>query len=166
MHATDHVTASCGCGEADGEAAPHTGPSSQAPTSPGLSPGAAVWRLHHSPRAPGAARRLATRALERWNVNREVAESVVLVVSELTTNAVQHAQAPLVLHLHRECAGSRIWVGLADGGPAPSTGGWTADRPPGEHGRGLHIVDALSASHGVEHRADGATHWAYVATRP
>ncbi|MCX5233236.1 ATP-binding protein [Streptomyces sp. NBC_00233] len=90
-------------------------------------------------------------------------DAVLLVVSELVTNAVEHAAPPLALHLHRERAGSRVWVGVTDGGPAVQEGAWTASCADDEHGRGLTIVDTLAESHGTRTHSSGTTHWARIA---
>ncbi|MFG2194207.1 ATP-binding protein [Streptomyces sp. NPDC048639] len=119
-----------------------------------------TWALAHEPRSVGAARRLTRSALDVWRVGGDAAETVVLVVSELVTNAVEHAHPTVVLHLHRD-AGSRVWVGVTDGGPAATEGPWTASCAPDEHGRGMGIVDAVAAARGFAiHRDGGVTHWA------
>ncbi|MFJ6661285.1 ATP-binding protein [Streptomyces sp. NPDC091377] len=107
--------------------------------------------LDRCARACGEARRWARETLRDWpppDGCREgrVDEDIVLVVSELVTNAVTHAVGPIRADLHRHLDGS-IRIAVADGGPAPS-----APRPPEgpliEHGRGLAIVAALAARHG------------------
>uniref|UniRef100_UPI003F497FF1 ATP-binding protein n=1 Tax=Streptomyces sp. CA-141956 TaxID=3240051 RepID=UPI003F497FF1 len=118
--------------------------------------------LEHRPEAAGAARHTARAVLEAWRVDAETAGAVVLVVSELVTNAVVHACAPLFLHLHREHCGSRVWVGVTDGGPAPQPGAWTSSCAEDEHGRGLGIVEMLADAHGTRSHPGGATHWAYL----
>ncbi|MFE5549486.1 ATP-binding protein [Streptomyces sp. NPDC056534] len=87
---------------------------------------------------------------------------MLLVVSELVTNAVEHAEPPFALHLHRERAGSRVWVGVTDGGPAEAEGAWTASCTDDEHGRGIAIVDILADAHGIRTHAGGSTHWARI----
>jgi anti-sigma regulatory factor (Ser/Thr protein kinase) len=121
----------------------------------------AVWPLRHHPRAPQAARHAVRTALDAWNLDDDTADTVVLVVSELVTNAVEHAQAPLALHLHRD-HGHGVWVAVSDGGPAPHEGPWTASCTPSEHGRGLTILDALTTSHGTRTHEHGTTHWAQL----
>ncbi|MFD8079661.1 ATP-binding protein [Streptomyces sp. NPDC059718] len=119
------------------------------------------WVLEHRPEAAGAARRVIRAVLDGWQVGADAAESVVLVVSELVTNAVEHAEPPVILHLHREPAGRQVWVGVTDGGPAATDGGWTTSCTGAEHGRGLDIVDTLTTGHGTRTYPGGrATHWA------
>lgn len=121
--------------------------------------------LEHCPQAVATARRTARRVLEAWHVTGERADAVMLVVSELVTNAVEHAQPPLVLYLHREYSGSRLWIGVSDGGPALHHGPWTTSCAPDEHGRGLHIIDALADAHGIRtHSSGNTTHWARLPT--
>ncbi|MCX2185777.1 ATP-binding protein [Streptomyces sp. SKN60] len=116
--------------------------------------------LEHRPEAAAEARHTTQTVLEAWRVGSETIDAVVLVVSELVTNAVEHARAPLSLHLHRERSGGRVWVGVTDGGPAPHDGAWTSSCTQDEHGRGLSIVSMLADVHGVRSHAGGATHWA------
>ncbi|MFC9651860.1 MULTISPECIES: ATP-binding protein [unclassified Streptomyces] len=74
----------------------------------------------------------------------EVADDVLLVMSELVTNAVLHARGPIRAHLERRTDGS-VRIAVDDGGPA------TSSRPhelAGEHGRGLDVIAALAADHG------------------
>jgi hypothetical protein len=99
------------------------------------------WPLQHRRQAAGWARELAGAALSGWGVSDGACQNILLVVSELVTNAVEHATAPIALHLHRDSAGCRIWVGVSDGGPAPT--GPDAI-PDDEHGRGLTLVEAVS----------------------
>ncbi|MCZ1005945.1 ATP-binding protein [Streptomyces lydicus] len=116
--------------------------------------------LAHRPEAVGFARRIARSVLHAWRIDDDAAHSVLLVVSELVTNAVEHAQPPLALHLCRENRGRRVWVGITDGGPSARGGSWTSTCAHDEHGRGLAIVEALAAAHGADRHVGGTTHWA------
>ncbi|MCZ4609918.1 ATP-binding protein [Streptomyces sp. Lzd4kr] len=121
------------------------------------------WSLRHDPRAARWARDIARSMLTCWEVTQDAAEATLLVVSELVTNAVQHALPPVTLHLHLERTGKRILVAVTDGGPiaGPDTAAVTAAD---EHGRGLDIVEALAAARGRDQHIDGAiTHWARLA---
>ncbi|WP_256105458.1 ATP-binding protein [Streptomyces sp. ODS05-4] len=122
-----------------------------------------VTFLAHRAGSAGAARRTAREALVRWGVEEEARENVLLIVSELVTNAVEHAQPPAVLRLRQEPGPScrRVWVGVSDGGPAAVEGAWSGSCEDDEHGRGLVIVDALSEACGVREDAAGTTtRWA------
>ncbi|MFF8848330.1 ATP-binding protein [Streptomyces sp. NPDC015127] len=116
--------------------------------------------LEHRPQAVRAARHAAQRVLEGWRLP---SDAVLLVVSELVTNAVEHAEPPLALHMHRERVGNRVWVGVIDGGPAETEGAWTASCAGDEHGRGITIVGTLADAHGRHAHPGGTTHWALIA---
>ncbi|MGW9440030.1 ATP-binding protein [Streptomyces sp. NPDC055607] len=118
--------------------------------------------LEHRPEAVAAARRITRDALGAWRVDSGTAEGVVLVVSELVTNSVEHAEPPLELHLRREGADA-VKVAVSDGGASEADGEWTASCEEDEHGRGLIIVDSLADAHGEDHHDNGTTtHWAYL----
>ncbi|MFJ9855230.1 ATP-binding protein [Streptomyces sp. NPDC101150] len=121
-----------------------------------------VWLLAHRPEAAGAARKIARVVLAEWGVADEAAESVLLTVSELVTNAVEHAQPPLLLELSRDPGAQRIHIEVSDGGPALTEGDWAAGCTPDEHGRGLQIIDQLTAAHGDRDEAGHVLHWADV----
>lgn len=117
--------------------------------------------LKHGPQAAGVARHTAQRVLASWKVRDEAADAMVLVISELVTNAVEHAEPPLALHLHRERAGGRVWVGVSDGGSAPYDQAQASLRDSDEHGRGLTIVSVLADAYGTRTHSDGhVTRWA------
>ncbi|MEU1405003.1 ATP-binding protein [Streptomyces sp. NPDC005728] len=123
---------------------------------------ACPWRtLAHCPEAAWQARTMAQELLTRWGVAGEVADSVLLTVSELVANAVRHAQPPLNVGLDRDPDTGHVHVEVADGGPAADDrqAGLAAD----EHGRGLMIIDQLTAAHGDRQEAGHAVHWADIA---
>ncbi|MDH6581523.1 hypothetical protein M2161_000629 [Streptomyces sp. SAI-133] len=122
------------------------------------------WLLTHCPKAARAARKIAAVVLAEWHTSEEATDTALLVVSELVTNAVEHAQPPVTLHLHRERAGSRVWVGVSDGGPAEDAGPWISSCSDDEHGRGLEVVGALATAHGTRHHSGGITRWARLQT--
>ncbi|MFJ9729522.1 ATP-binding protein [Streptomyces sp. NPDC101209] len=131
--------------------------------SPPASAGGVVTRaLEHRPDAAGAARAITRTVLEEWPVeDQDAVESMLLVVSELVTNAVEHALPPVALHLHMERTGEHVWVGVTDGGPTRVEGAWSSSCARDEHGRGLTVVHVLAASHGIlTHPGGTATHWA------
>lgn len=116
--------------------------------------------LEHCPEVAGIARQVTHAALEDWHAAAGRADAVLLVVSELVTNAVEHAREPLVLHLHREHTGGRIWVGVSDGGPAGQDDDWTSSCADDEHGRGMTIIDTLTNAYDTRTHPNGTTHWA------
>ncbi|MHB1533401.1 MAG: ATP-binding protein [Acidimicrobiales bacterium] len=101
-----------------------------------------------------AARHFVGAAVGDWGIE---AEDAVLVASELATNAVLHARSQFTVTL--TCDDGELTVEVADHNPrlpvvvpAPSSA---------LSGRGLHIVDAVSAAWGVHSRPDdGKTIWA------
>jgi hypothetical protein len=78
-------------------------------------------------------------------------DDVRLVVSELTTNALQHAQTPFDLTLTRE--GHCVLLSVQDGSPRLPRPVAAPD-PSMPRGRGLAIVERLSAGWGVDVAAD------------
>ncbi|MER5795556.1 ATP-binding protein [Streptomyces sp. NPDC001980] len=120
------------------------------------------WSLAHRPEAAGEARRIAKELLTRWSVGEDAAYSVLLTVSELVTNAVEHARPPLDLGLSRDPGTRRVHIEVSDGGPAALHGDWAAGCAPDERGRGLDIVDRLTAARGDREEPGRAVHWADV----
>ncbi|MER6425622.1 ATP-binding protein [Streptomyces sp. NPDC001137] len=121
----------------------------------------------HIPEAVYAVRRRARTVLARWRVPRSTADDALLVISELTTNAIVHALPPAVLRLSMPqdgtCGGIRIEV--TDAGPVCR--GFSAPGGPHlaehqEHGRGTGIVAALSTRHGISRHPERTTRWAVL----
>lgn len=109
-----------------------------------------------SPDAPGRSRWLVSDALERWGVEDEQARAdVVLLTSEVVTNAIRHCRKRVELHVHLEADVLRIEV-LDDSplGPASSEGDLLSEK-----GRGLQIVELIAAAWGVEPSDEGKTVW-------
>ena len=79
-----------------------------------------------------------------------VREAVVLMVSELATNALVHAGGGFVVRVDRD--GSAIRVTVTDDGPGTPVVRDPDEREP--HGRGLRIVDQLADEWGSV-RSDG-----------
>jgi anti-sigma regulatory factor (Ser/Thr protein kinase) len=121
----------------------------------------AVLRLTADRTSVRTARRAARAELERWGVPEEVCDDVVLIVSELVTNAIVHAVSDVVV-CRLQGAGAEVRVQVGAEGPSTSR---TDARPLGECGRGLVVVEALSAAWGVDVPVPGAgwTAWATVA---
>jgi anti-sigma regulatory factor (Ser/Thr protein kinase) len=119
------------------------------------------WRLPWGPRAPAKARELTGRLLAGQGVSPRTSRETLLVVSELVTNAVQHASPPLGLHV--AVARDRISVEVTDGEPTIPVAG----PPPPIHevrGRGLGIVEQLSGEWGWRRNRTGKTVWCWLPT--
>ncbi|WP_369199039.1 ATP-binding protein [Streptomyces djakartensis] len=100
--------------------------------------------LEHQLTAPAAARHAARPVLASWGLSQEQVYDLLVVISELVTNAITHALPPVVLHLHASHTGGKVQVRVDDGGPQPTPASWAAHRPDDEHGRGTLIVTALT----------------------
>jgi hypothetical protein len=94
-----------------------------------------------------------------WSFPRWAGEQLVLIASELVTNAVLHARTDLILTLELEDGRARISV--KDQSQAPAT--LRHYRTDALTGRGLGVVAALSDRWGVSAAADGKVVWAEVA---
>lgn len=110
------------------------------------------------PESVARARRLTAAALDAWRLN-DLADSAVLVCSELVTNSVEHARgASLRLTVTQRMTGVRIAVvDLSRLRPVTRT-----EDIGGEHGRGLVIVDALASDWGTEPLRWGKRVWAHL----
>jgi serine phosphatase RsbU (regulator of sigma subunit)/anti-sigma regulatory factor (Ser/Thr protein kinase) len=122
--------------------------------------------LPGSPLAAGSARALVRGALDEWTgqglLTRErLADDVMIVVSELVTNAVVHAGTTVDLVCRLEEDGSVV-VEVGDHHPSRAprdNGAETACEIP-EYGRGLRLVATLAESWGVTYRTGAKTVWA------
>lgn len=92
----------------------------------------------------------------------EVVEDVVVVVQELTGNAVLHTRSPRRLRVCRETGAVRVEV--SDGDPAPPVLHPPSTTRPG--GRGILLVHRISRAWGVLPEEDGKTVWAELAEHP
>ncbi|MEV5319603.1 SpoIIE family protein phosphatase [Streptomyces sp. NPDC052687] len=114
-----------------------------------------VWRV---PEAVRHARRFTNRTLRAWGIAR-YADAVLLVVSELVTNALVHTDGPVRLDL--TLVGSRLRVAVADSSPRtpvrPTSIGWEATG-----GRGLLLVEAMSAAWGTVPVSGGKQVWCEI----
>lgn len=124
----------------------------------GTDAGIGCLPLPHRPEAGGDARRSAQAVLDRWQVPEETAADVVLVISELVTNALNHALPAVCLHMSRLSCGT-VRVEVSDGGPCGSP----LQRDPGDGGRGLALVQALAQAHGRHVGPTGTLAWAEFA---
>ncbi|MCW7941273.1 response regulator receiver protein [Streptomyces hygroscopicus] len=123
-----------------------------------------VFPLPHDPRAVPAVRRRVRAVLTTWNLSEDVVQDVLVVVSELVTNAVIHALPPAALRLSQSLAEGRraVHVEVSDAGPAAPAGLSALSVDPDEHGRGIDIVRTLSARCGVRAHCGRTSRWAEV----
>ena len=139
-----------------------------APARPNLPPGGQTRRLALSGTrgVVGRCRDFTRTALHDWNwlparsdEQEAVAEDVLLLVSELVTNACLHADGPTELALH--CTDALLRVEVSDHStvtPVPRTP-HEATRP---GGHGLHIVTRLALNWGTVTRSTDKTVWLEV----
>lgn len=92
----------------------------------------------------------------------DIIDQALLVVSELVTNAVEHALPSIALRLGPPAPGVPVRIEVDDGGPAERDGAWTVSCADDEHGRGLGIVALLAVAHGCSRGDHGATYWAVL----
>ncbi|MFQ6146522.1 ATP-binding protein [Streptomyces seoulensis] len=122
-----------------------------------------AFPLPPTPGAVPSVRHRVRAVLGGWDLPTGAADDVLLVVSELVTNALVHARPPATLRMWRVPFGGRgaVHVEVSDLGPAAPPGPAAAPDPD-EHGRGLGIVTALSARCGVRTGPGGTHRWAEV----
>ncbi|MER5714011.1 PAS domain S-box protein [Streptomyces sp. NPDC002132] len=94
------------------------------------------------------------KALTSWNCA-EHADDALLLLSETLTNAVQHAEGPISVRLHRTATDLTIEVG--DRSPQLPQPRQAAEHE--ECGRGLILVRALAEDWGVRPTDEGKTTW-------
>jgi len=114
----------------------------------------ATWDLPPDPSMVAQARRDASAQLEAWGLEQAVF-TTELVVSELITNAIRHAKAPIQLRLIHD---RTLICEVSDGsGTAPHL---RRARTFDEGGRGLLLVAQLTQSWGTRQTGTGKTIWA------
>ncbi|GIE36375.1 hypothetical protein Ait01nite_094200 [Actinoplanes italicus] len=100
--------------------------------------------------APAAARRAVAAVLEGWGFHdADWLDAAAVVVSELVTNAVRHGGGCVSLQL--EAHGGRVIVSVADGSSVVPR----RRDPDGVGGRGMALIEALSAGWTVENYQGG-----------
>lgn len=114
------------------------------------------WPLSSDVRAPHRARRLVHEQLARWQLP-EQADTCELLVSELVTNALTHGCGPIRLSISLSYGKRTLQCAVADA--CPNLPRLRADQQDEEHGRGLRLVDDLSARWGSRRSVSGKTVW-------
>ncbi|NJQ02568.1 ATP-binding protein [Streptomyces zingiberis] len=124
-------------------------------------------RFPRHPRSVGRARAALRAQLSAWGVAGDAADNAELLISELMTNAVRHAQAPPGREIAARFAltEGRLLLEVSDAGerlPVP-----TQAPPDAENGRGLALVAALAHDWGVRPRDGvGKCVWALLDLAP
>jgi GAF domain-containing protein/anti-sigma regulatory factor (Ser/Thr protein kinase) len=115
-----------------------------------------VWRL---PEAVSHARRFTQRTLRNWGL-RQDADALLLIVSELVTNALVHTEGQV--HLDLTFVNERVRVAVSDSSPRtpvrPTNVSWEATG-----GRGILLVEAMSTAWGSVPLSGGKQVWSEVA---
>ncbi|MFF4363520.1 ATP-binding protein [Streptomyces sp. NPDC001604] len=124
-----------------------------APKAPPQAPRAFDVALTSEAAVVGQARRITRAFLGLWKVNGELAENIVLAVSELVTNAVEHGTGDVGLRVHYPAGELRIEV--TDDNPTPAELRFADDED--VSGRGLFLVAVLARKWGVSN--EGKTTW-------
>jgi len=105
----------------------------------------AVLELPQALSSVPQARRFAQEKVIEWHLD-GLLDDVSMVVSELTANAITHARSDCQLRM--SLSDGRLRIEIVDAGfgtPEPQPHSVTE-----EHGRGLHIIDALTSAWGME----------------
>jgi anti-sigma regulatory factor (Ser/Thr protein kinase) len=121
------------------------------------------------PTAAAATRSHARTVLKAWGVGRELTDDVATVVSELVTNSVNASTGPDGRPLYVDGRMLLVWLRLSTDGTTLRAEVW--DEAPGVparraaggddvSGRGLELVDALSAGWGWFPAQSGKCSWA------
>lgn len=115
-----------------------------------------VWRV---PQAVGHARRFTRRTLRAWGVPPQDMDGVLLIVSELVTNALVHTDGRVRLDL--TLVNQRLRVAVADSSPRtpvkPASISWEATG-----GRGILLVEAMAATWGTVPVSGGKQVWSEI----
>lgn len=90
------------------------------------------------------------------------AQAALLVLSELTTNAVRHGRVPGRYYEVRMAYDGEKLIGIEVSDPSEGLPVITDATPDAESGRGLAIVGAFAEAWGVRERVVGKTVWARV----
>jgi len=116
----------------------------------GTADGHVCWSYRPAPDVPAGVRRRLGPVLEAWHVAGDDADDVLLVVTELVANVVDHAGTPFEITLHREPGVLRVSV--RDGCPTPPEP--RRMDPRSSRGRGLLVVQAVCRDWGYEVHRD------------
>ncbi|MCF3175309.1 ATP-binding protein [Streptomyces sioyaensis] len=113
--------------------------------------------LPREPASAATARRLVRAACATWNLV-GLADDSALIISELVSNAVQHARRESIRVIIERPGAARMRVGVVDFSKAQPVR--KAPGPEGEGGRGLTLVGELAADWGTDPLPWGKQVWA------
>ncbi|MFF8635756.1 ATP-binding protein [Streptomyces pilosus] len=117
----------------------------------------AAWTFSADPGAVRAARSAVRDQLHLWDLD-SVGDLAALLVSELVTNALQHATAPIGVRLLRPSGDDGVLrVEVSD--PLADLPRVRAARPEDEDGRGLLLLASASRRWGTRPGVRGKTVW-------
>jgi PAS domain S-box-containing protein len=122
---------------------------------------ATACTLAAEPRSAGTARARVRDTLTQWGVA-DLVDTACLLVTEVLTNAIQHARSPVELQLY--LTASEVIVEVSDDS-AQLPQRCLPDQEE-ESGRGLLLVEALAASWGARLAETGKTVWFTLAVVP
>ena len=119
-----------------------------------------VVRIEPTVQGPAQARRVVMACAAELGLADE-GDDLVLLVSEMVTNAVRHGSPPIDLEVLAD--DDTITLAVADASPVHPAPRDAA--PDAENGRGMALVDLLTEDHGVRPDPAGKTVWAAVRRR-
>lgn len=109
---------------------------------------AGVFGLPAVPASAGEARRTVRELLGEWEVPAETAEDVLLITSELVTNALTHTDSEWIV-CRLQFTGRRLRIEVEDQSGGPTQPARRRPGPDDQNGRGLMLVGMLSSDWGV-----------------
>lgn len=118
------------------------------------------WESDPPVHAVPQTREQVTAVLAGWGLTGEPVEPTLLVVTELLSNAIDHARGPVRVSVERSAEAVRVEVG--DATPDPPQ--LLPPDPTRARGRGVHLVEALSLRWGWTPDPPGKVVWAEVPT--
>jgi Histidine kinase-like ATPase domain len=119
-----------------------------------------TWETLPPPGEIPAVRGRVGAVLTEWGVDGDAAQPTLLVVTELLTNAVEHASAPI----HLTLAWGHTFVRVQVHDDAPDAPQARTHDPMATRGRGLQVVEGLTLRRGWTPQQYGKTVWADVPT--
>lgn len=115
------------------------------------------WHLPHRPRSVGRARTLLLEQAYAWHIPDDITETAALLLSELMTNAVEHARVPPGRHIAARChlRDDTLRIEVSDANSTLPLARPVSPSPDDERGRGLLLVTALADAWDAHPRAYG-----------